>query len=243
MVPDISSDRSPAKGFLNSSNGPSAPRAVVFDLDGTLIDSMPFVLRAFAHALAPFRPDLNANDIFLRLGGPPERTLLELTGDAAKANEALRRLDAFGFTDVSLVPPFAGVHAFLTTLVERGLRLAVWTGRDRMTTEMILRGHGLAEFFRDMVCGDDLSSHKPHPEGLVALMQRLRVSPVETVFVGDSDVDVIGGAEAGVRTVLIDHGRVIPNGVKERVWRQLGRPDEAYRFVGDACGVGKYLSD
>jgi len=75
-----------------ATTGAEPVRAVIFDLDGTLVDSMPHVLRAFAHALAPFRPDLDIDGIFHGLGGPPERTLLDLTGDAEKAAEALRRL-------------------------------------------------------------------------------------------------------------------------------------------------------
>jgi hypothetical protein len=125
----------------------SGIRAVVFDLDGTLIDSMPLVLRAFAHALAPFRPDLDENAIFLSLGGPPARILLELIGDEEKTAEALKRLDTFGFENGALVSPFDGMRNFLEELQARGLQLAIWTGRDRHTTEAIFKAHDLAGFF------------------------------------------------------------------------------------------------
>lgn len=211
----------------------SGIRAVVFDLDGTLVDSMPLVLRAFAHALEPFRPDLSVTDIFHRLGGPPARMMLELTGDETKAAEAMRRLDSFGFDKGSSVEPFAGMHGMLEALHGRGLALAIWTGRDRVTTEAILSAHGLNRYFNAVVCGDDLSTHKPHPEGLVTILQRLNVCPGDTLYAGDADADVLGGAEAGVRTVLISHGRVIEPLIQNKAWRQVGNPAEAYILIAE----------
>ncbi|MFA6288273.1 MAG: HAD hydrolase-like protein [Opitutaceae bacterium] len=209
----------------------SGVRAVVFDLDGTLIDSIPLVLRAFVHALAPFRPELTEEDIFMRLGGPPERTLAELIGDEAGVGEALRRLETFGFANAHLVRPFPGMRDMLVELRVRGLKLAVWTGRDRATTETILRAHGLAEFFATVVCGDDLPTHKPHPGGLLEILKTLLVSPSETFFAGDADADVLGGTGAGVRTLLILHGRRPDADILAKAWGVAETPAEAYRIV------------
>ena len=211
-------------------------KAVVFDLDGTLIDSMPLVLRAFAYALEPFRPDLSEQDVFLRLGGPPERTLTELIGSQEGAREAMRRLETFGFSNSHGVQPFAGMREMLMAVHERGLGLAVWTGRDRATTEEILRTHGLGAFFAVVVCGDDFPTHKPHPGGMREILRRLAVSPGEVLFAGDADADVLGGAEAGVRTLLIRHGRSIEVGVVARVWRTVDTPADAYQIVRDCAG-------
>jgi phosphoglycolate phosphatase len=209
-------------------------RAVIFDLDGTLIDSMPLVLRAFAHALTPFRPDLDENAIFLRLGGPPARTLLELTGDEEKAAEAMLRLEAFGFQNGQLVDAFAGMRGFLEQLQARGLKLAIWTGRDRYTTEAILKAHDLTGFFAAVVCGDDLDTHKPHPGGLREILVRLGLQAAETLYAGDADADVLGGAEAGVRTVLITHGRDIDPAIRDRAWQVVDNPEQAYLLIGAA---------
>ena len=212
-------------------------RAAIFDLDGTLIDSMPLVLRAFAYALAPFRPDLDEQGIFQRLGGPPGRTLLELTGDVQKASEALRRLGEFGFENGGLVQPFAGMRSMLEQLRDGGLHLAVWTGRDRRTTEAILSAHGLEAFFSIVVCGDDLPTHKPHPAGLVEILSHLDLRPQEALYAGDADADVLGGAEAGVRTVLISHGREADAVVVAQAWRCVETPGQAYVLIRAAAGT------
>lgn len=205
-------------------------RAVVFDLDGTLVDSMPLVLRAYAHALAPFRPDLSDEAVLALLGGPPDRFFAELLGDPAHAAQALRRLEEFGAANWGLIEPFAGMAETIEALRER-CALALWTGRDRESTEWLLREHGLASAVRACVCGDDLASHKPDPAGLREALRQLGVGAAEAIFVGDADVDVLAGAEAGVRTVLIEHGRAISPEVRAKAWRIVGTPTEAYRLL------------
>jgi HAD superfamily hydrolase (TIGR01509 family) len=212
----------------------SGIRAVIFDLDGTLIDSMPLVLRAFAHALAPYRPELDERAIFQLLGGPPERTLLELTGDETKAAGALARLEEFGFENGALVQPFDGMRDLLDTLRARGVALAVWTGRDRVTTQAIIAAHGLGGYFAEIVCGDDLPTHKPHPEGIRAILNRLNLSPADVLYAGDADADVLGGAEAGVPTILIHHGRRVDAAVSRKAWQVVGSPAEAYALIASA---------
>ena len=212
-------------------------RAVIFDLDGTLVDSMPLVLRAFAYALAPFRPDLGIDDIFLRLGGPPARVLGELTGDDEQAAEALRRFDSFGIGDGTLVEPFAGMLTMLENLRARGLVMGVWTGRDRHTTQAILEAHDLGRFFKIVVCGDDLPTHKPHPEGLVSILRGLDVAPGAALYAGDAEADVLGGAAAGVRTIIITHGREIVADIVRQAWRKVETPTAAYAMILDTVSV------
>lgn len=212
-------------------------RAVVLDLDGTLVDSMPLVLRAFAHALAPFRPDLDEESIFRHLGGPPLRTMLALTGDETKAAEAMRRLGTLGFDDGASVDAFEGAVSFLGELHARGVKLAIWTGRDRRTATAILEAHGIARLFAAVVCGDDLDTNKPHPAGLLSIFPRIGVSPDETLYAGDAEADVLGGVAAGVRTLLITHGRRVDPAVVDKAWRHVDTPKRAYLLLaGEAFG-------
>ena len=213
------------------------PLAVVFDLDGTLIDSMPLVLRAFAHALEPFRPELTKTEIFALLGGPPLRTFLELIGDEEGAVEAVRRLEEFGFANSHLVRPFDGMREMLVSLQASGLDLALWTGRDRATTEAILHAHELDAFFSTVVCGDDLSTHKPHPGGMQAILQRLAHPSEAVLYAGDADADVLGGEGAGVRTILIRHGRKVDIEILNKAWRVVDSPSEAYALVHSAVAT------
>jgi pyrophosphatase PpaX len=206
------------------------PRAVVFDLDGTLLDSLPLVLRAITHALAPFGPQPTM-EIFATLGGPPERFLAELLSDLKHLPIALERLGSFHRENAHLIQPYEGVSSHLTHLRELGVQVALWTGRDRVSAGWLLKRHALSGFFSTVVCGDDLPSHKPNPEGLREIIRRLGVTPEQTLFVGDSDVDVLGGVGAGVDTLLIRHNREPELHISTQSWRTVASPGEAFDVV------------
>lgn len=210
---------------------PAAPRAVVFDLDGTLLDSLPLVLAAITHAIEPFGGGRPTRDIFATLGGPPERFMPALLKDLSQVSEAIARMERYHAENTHLIEPFSGAADLLDSLRALGVRSAIWTGRDRKSTEVLLARHGLAEHFTTVVCGDDLPTHKPDPEGLREILRRLAVPPAEAIFLGDADVDVLGGVACGVDTILIRHDREIEAHITARSWREAASPAEAYALV------------
>ncbi len=211
-------------------------RTVVFDLDGTLIDSLSLVLAAIRHAIAPFG-GRTSEEIFARLGGPPESFLLQFVPDAAHLPEALRRMDRYHREHGHLIRPYAGTIRILQDLQRYGVRAAVWTGRDRASTVTLLQAHRLGDLLAAVVCGDDLSSHKPDPAGLREILGRLGAVAAETLLVGDADVDVLGGHACGVDTVLIRHRREVAGEIVAKTWRTVATPDEAYTVVRAAVGA------
>lgn len=213
------------------------PRAVVFDLDGTVIDSMPLVLAAVSHAIEP-HGTRTPDEIFARLGGPPERFLGDLLPDARHVPEAVARLHAYHRENGHQIRVFEGAVALFESLHRSGVAAALWTGRDRTSTEVLIGRHALHAHFRTVVCGDDLPTHKPDPAGLREIMRRLDVDPVDTLLVGDADVDVLGGAEVGVDTLLIHHGRAIADGVRRRAWRVVDFPENAFHLVKRCLEAG-----
>jgi HAD superfamily hydrolase (TIGR01509 family) len=206
-------------------------RAVVFDLDGTLLDSLSLVLRAIAHAIEPFGPVPPTMEIFSQLGGPPERFLPALVGDERHVPVAMARMEAFHQTHQHLIRPFDGAGALLEQLRAREVALGIWTGRDRASGDALLRAHRLHEHFATVVYGDDLPTHKPDPQGLREILARLGVAANETIFVGDADVDVLGGEACGVGTVLIRHAREVDESLRAKTWRTVTSPHEAYELL------------
>lgn len=205
-------------------------RAVVFDFDGTLVNSLPLVLESIVHALKPFGQKPPA-DLFARLGGPPERFLPLLLNDPKNAPQALALMDAFHDANSHLVEVFDGAARMLDALRAADVRAAIWTGRDRVSTERLLSDLHLAGHFATVVCGDDLPTHKPDAAGLREIMRRLGVAPTQTLFVGDADVDVLGGIACGVDTILIRHARDIADEIVRKSWQTVATPAEAYALV------------
>lgn len=216
-------------------SGENAPRLVVFDLDGTLIDSLPLVLAAISHALEPFGGKATM-DIFAQLGGPPERFLPTLLSDLRHVPEALTRMERFHRENTHLIRPFEGVAALLDGLRAQGVQVALWTGRDRKSAEWLLQEHALEAYFAAVVCGDDLPTHKPDPAGLREIMRRLDVTPEDTLFVGDADVDVLGGVACQVDTILIRHNRSVEAHITAQTWQMVVSPSEAYALVSTRVG-------
>jgi HAD superfamily hydrolase (TIGR01549 family) len=206
-------------------------RGVIFDLDGTLLNSMPLVFQAYAHAVSPFVEALSDDEWRVHMGGPPERILERVLGQPSQVGEALIRLNDYGSVHWRRIQAFEGMKALLDDCSLAGVPVGVWTGRERESTEVLLDEHGIRERLTACICGDDFASHKPDPAGLSAALRALEIEPAAALFIGDADVDVLAGAALGVRTVLITHGLRLDSEVQSRAWRVVDRPMEAYRLL------------
>jgi HAD superfamily hydrolase (TIGR01509 family) len=215
----------------------SGRQAVVFDLDGTLVDSLPHVLAAFTHALAPYMDRPITMEMFAQFGGPPWRLFPQLVRDRREVAGAMERLCDYNARHGQRPNLFAGVRPVLETLHAHGVQLAIWTGRDRASAQSILRLHRLEPLFAAVVCGDDLPSHKPDPAGLRLVLERLGAEPDQTLYLGDADVDVLAGHACGVPTVLIGGARQAADDVRRKAWREVTRPEEGYRLALEWAGA------
>lgn len=180
----------------------------VFDLDGTLVDSLPDLARALNDALA----ELGAAPVPVSL---VRRSLHG--GLEASAAEALRylSLDPVAAEPLALAyarhyarapahdsRPYAGVPELLERLVHDGARLAVCTNKPRNQAEAVLEATGLATYFPVVVGADSCSRRKPDPEPVRHALNRVGSSPREAVMVGDSLADVRSAHGAGVACLL-----------------------------------------
>ncbi len=174
----------------------------LFDLDGTLIDSIPLIMESFRHTM---RTHLGAvpDDTGWRAGfGTPLRPQLrKFARDDAHAS---RMVDTYrAYTDAHhdrLLKSFAGMDAALAALRDAGVRLAVVTSKTHALARRGLLRCGLNEYFGVLIGADDVREHKPHPAPVLAALDRLSAAPADTVFIGDSPHDIEAGRAAGVRT-------------------------------------------
>lgn len=211
---------------------PSKKRlSLVFDLDGTLVNSMPMVLASFTYAIEVFQTAPPPLQIFEKLAGPPDICLRNLLDDEQNLPDAMGRLLEYNRTHHHQIVPFEGAVEMLEGLLRNGTEVALWTGRDRTTTDEILSTHNLWKYFQLVICGDDFNSHKPDPEGLVHILEKLSLKNSETLFVGDSDVDVLAGHASGVPTMLIRHNRTVSKHIRSLCREWVETPQQAYEIV------------
>jgi beta-phosphoglucomutase family hydrolase len=184
--------------------GSSLSAAVLFDLDGVIVDSREFHMQAWeqwARDFAVEHAPAYFHDMFGRrndaiIGGllpdiDPER-LREL---AAHKEELFRSL-ALG--NVVALP---GVVRLLQALDERGIRRAIVTSTPRANLDVILESLGLAERFHALVAEEDARLGKPDPEGFLVAAQRLDVVPESSVVIEDAPAGLQAAAAAGMRSI------------------------------------------
>ena len=176
-------------------------RAVLFDLDGTLIDSTELILESYAHTYRAHGRVMTREQIEADLGLPLNDTLARyFHSDDLKAATATY-LDHFLARHDDDVRNMAGVVDLVRRLRAGGLRLAVVTSKFRETAKRGLALCRLDGMFEHVVAREDTSRHKPDSEPLIYALALLQADAEETAYVGDSPLDVEAADGAGVRSI------------------------------------------
>lgn len=191
-------------------------RAILFDLDGTLVDSAPDLWRSLNHVLEKNHYPTLPLERVRHLVGHGARPLLArgFWGEGAVVPDEDPDFEAAvsdfldnyrqHLTDHSR--PFPGAYQALTTLHDRGFAMAVVTNKPEGLARRMLEQLQLAPFFAIVVGGDTLEQKKPHPEPLRHALRALGVASAQGIMVGDSETDSNAGRAAGCRVVLLSHG-------------------------------------
>ncbi len=185
-------------------------KSVVFDLDGTLIDSAPDLQAAANKMLAAygFAPlDIPTIEGFIGNGVPKlvERCLRvygkPLSEEAVEKMRAYYDADPFTFTG-----PYDGVVDCLVALKAAGIKLSVCTNKPLAPAITILDGLNLTKFFDVVVGGDTYSTHKPDPQPLLGCMDKMGAEMANTIYVGDSETDAQTAKNADMTFALFSGG-------------------------------------
>ncbi|MFK3960539.1 pyrophosphatase PpaX [Guptibacillus hwajinpoensis] len=174
---------------------------ILFDLDGTLINTNDLIMASFRHTFEHFYPGRYEDEELKQFIGEP----LYLTfakHDERRAEEMVAFYREHNIANHDkLVTEFDGVFETVKTLSENGYKLAIVTSKMRNTVEMGLKLTELDQFFPVVITVDEVENPKPHPEQLETAMKELRSDREETIMVGDSQYDILAGQNAGVTTV------------------------------------------
>ncbi len=187
---------------------------MLFDLDGTLIHTLPDIHAAANGMLADHGLPLVSEDEIRELVGKGSRNLAEqslrragCTPSDADIDHALSRfLHHYDQAPIAKGVVFPGVYDVLRALKDDGRRLAVCTNKQKATSVTVLKGFDLYDFFDAVVGGDEVPHRKPDGRHVLHVLDLIGVTPAEAVMVGDSENDIGAAQDAGVRTVLVSFG-------------------------------------
>jgi HAD superfamily hydrolase (TIGR01509 family) len=190
--------------------------AVIFDVDGTLLDTREFIIQAFEYALrtnghvVPER----AHIISTATG----RTIVDAYPILAPNGDVIALRDHhndFQTKNYHLITAYNGLHDVLSALRARNLLLGVCSARAKSTREIL--GHAEAlRYFHAVVDATDVTKHKPHPEGVLKVLELLNTSPENAAMIGDTSADIEAGKAAGCAlTIGVTHGLGTRNSLEQ----------------------------
>jgi len=173
----------------------------LFDLDGTLLDSIELIFSSYRHTALTHRGVAPDDDVWLAgLGTPLREQLRYLSEDLDEIEAMVQTYREFNLANHDrLARPYDGIVDAVRTLRQRGA-LGLVTSKLHYGALRGLRAAGLEDAFAVVVGADDVDKHKPDPAPVLAAVERLAADPATTVFIGDSPHDMAAGRAAGVRT-------------------------------------------
>jgi pyrophosphatase PpaX len=176
--------------------------ACLYDLDGTLIDSVDLILDSYRHTLTRHHGTAPDDAVWLAgLGTPLRAQLQPFARDANELEQMVATYRDFNFTHHdTMIRPFPGTRSTLEYLKELGVKLGIVTSKLQHGLRRGLRVCGLEDLFAVLVAADDVTKHKPDPAPVFKALDLLQVRSDRTLFVGDSPHDMAAGRAAGVST-------------------------------------------
>jgi pyrophosphatase PpaX len=177
-------------------------KAIIFDFDGTLADTLPVCFYAFQSVFKEFDDIEVTSDEIKSMFGPSETGIIKENLKNSNWEKAIELYyQKYREKHAELVMVNEELNDLLQLLKKQGYKLGIVTGKAKESLIISLDHLNMSEIFDVIITGDDVSIPKPHPEGLNQALALLNVTNDEALFLGDSDADIKAGKQANVRTI------------------------------------------
>ena len=203
------------------------PDVFLFDIDGTLLNTEVFILKAYEYTLSSIGSKAYDNKELMKtlMGRPLEECYHTLAPDHDFKHLAQIH-NTWQASNIQMVQPYPSVHSLMQELHKKKKKIAAVTNRTRLSTLHLLKVTELDTYMQAVVAFDDVTKGKPDPEGINKALAELDESPVNAVMVGDSEFDIIAGRNAGTRTVGVTTGFHVDA-------LKASKPDYIYDDIGE----------
>ncbi|MDF2943716.1 MAG: family hydrolase [Herbinix sp.] len=188
-------------------------KAMIFDIDGTLLDTEQAVLTSLQHTLYRSTGHLYSfEELHFALGIPGYDALQRL--NITDIGRVLSLWDYYYSQYSCTTKVFENVSELLDALKESNILLGIVTSKTREEYHRDFLPYSISNYFTYSICADDTTLHKPNPEPLLAMVKQLQVAPNEVLYVGDTKYDMECAEKAGVYSALATWGCKHPESIK-----------------------------
>lgn len=181
-------------------------KAVLFDLDGTLLDTREFVYQAYEHSLSFHRLEVIKREELAPLIGQRIEVIYQRIAPTGDIKLLIESHFGFQAKNFHLVKSFPNILEVVTKLKKLDIKVGIVTTRLKNTPQTLKTGGLEPKLFDVIITGDKVTKPKPDPQGLFLALKKLKVKPSEALMVGDGAADIQMGKNAKVKTVGVTWG-------------------------------------
>lgn len=183
-------------------------KAVLFDLDGTVLDTSDLIISSFKYTFHKhYKREISLSEIHAFFGKTLRAAMEHLGPDQVEELIQTYREYSLAHHD-QMITVFSGVVETIHALYEAGIVMAIVTSKTKKTALRGLKLFDLDNYFPIIIGADQCQNHKPHPEPIQNALIQLKMRPEECLMVGDSSFDLISARQAGVKTAAVRWTRV-----------------------------------
>lgn len=178
-------------------------KGYIFDIDGTLTSTNDLIFASFNHVTKIFLGRKYSNEEIIKLFGPTEDVILKewMGSNYEKAKNEYYKFYKENHNKLAAIIP--GIEDVLVAIKNAGLPLGIFTGKGRQSSIITLEELGIKNYFDLIITGDDVTNHKPSPEGIIKFVEHFNLLPENVLMVGDAPVDIKASRAAGVKVASV----------------------------------------
>jgi len=206
-------------------------KAVLFDLDGTLVDTGEFILQSYDFALKQQGFQGITKERVAELAGMPLHSCYNRIAPMGDVEKFVRDHRAFQEKNLRMVREYKKTERLLEKIKKNGVKIAIVTGRYRKSSEMLLEKIGLKKAINALVCGDDFNESKPAAMPFKKAAEKLGIKARECLVVGDGCADITGGKAAGCKTCRAMYGYGATEECKEKADFEIKKIEEVLECI------------
>ena len=176
---------------------------IIFDIDGTLTATNELIFATFNHVTEKYLETTYTPKEITSLFGPTEKTILKnMMSD--NFDEAMKDYHTFYESNHNdLAEAYDGIIHLIKSLHKNDIRLSIYTGKGRRSSEITLTEIGIIDYFDMIVTGDDIIGHKPSPEGIEKFIEKFKIPRDRILMVGDAPADIKAARATGIKIASV----------------------------------------